>query len=181
MVTCWITRPNSCPTSKIMTLLDSHNISKTPEFSVHVSVRASACVYHSFNVTQDISGDIHQIKALTLPESQTASGCSETAGACWQWSLTSFSTWPFQSGSASQDILLHKKKRRPHHAGSCCVTSSGTEGSLCGVFLRVRVWAVSFCSCFKSALLSHISHKLVSEEVAQMKCQPWGGGFFSSA
>lgn len=138
MVTCWITRSNSCPTSKIMTLLDSHNISKTPEFSVHVSVRASACVYHSFNVTQDISGDIYQIKALTLPESQTASGCSETAGACWQWNLTSFSTWPFQSGSASQDILLHKKKDVHTMQGPAVLLHQGQK-VLCVVFFYVCV------------------------------------------
>lgn len=73
-----------------------------------------------------------QIKALTLPQSQAASGCSETAAACWQWSLTSVSTWPSQSCSATQGIL-----RRP--AVSLHQGKKVRTGRLC-------LWCL--CACF---------------------------------
>lgn len=179
MVTCWITRPNSCPTSKIMTLLDSHNISKTPEFSVE-------CESLSMCLSQFQRDTRYQWRHISDQSTYFARepNCFRMLRDCRSMLAVKSNQLFYLTFSVRLSLTRYpasQKKRRPHHAGSCCVTSSGTEASLCGVFLRVRVWAVSFCSCFKSALLSHISHKLVSEEVAQMKCQPWGGGFFSSA
>lgn len=49
---------------------------------------------------------------LTLSQCPTASGCSETAGACWQQSPTSLSTWPTHSWSTQQGILLIKKEKK---------------------------------------------------------------------
>lgn len=86
---------------------------------------------------------------LTLSQCPTASGCSETAGACWQQSPTSLSTWPTHSWSTQQGILLIKKEKIVEEKSTQapgCVTASGRESTdrwLCLCF----VWFLCVYAC----------------------------------
>lgn len=126
-------------------------------------------VHHTVSI-QHIPHDSEEryirFKALTWPQSQTAWGCSGTGAACWQWSLTSFSTRPSQSCSAPRGILLQS---------SSCATSSGERRYTQVASLVVCCFSAFMCVCVLAVfvLLSGVCSKATSNTSQWMRKLHW--------